>query len=418
MKTPFASFDLLKQIIKTHPTPFHLYDEMAIRKNVRRLRKAFAWNQGFKEYFAIKANPNPWILSILKKEGCGVDASSLTELLLSKATGFRRDEIIFSSNDTPLSDFELAAEMEAIINFDDITHIPFYEKIAKLPESVGCRFNPGKDFNISNAIMDSPEEAKYGFTKQQLFEGVALLQSKGVKRVGLHAFLASNTVSNEYYPALAKLLFETAVELHQKTGVQIAFINLSGGIGIPYHPGQKEADIELIGEEIKKLYYDIFSPHKMTQIPIFTELGRFILAPYGCLVTTVLHKKETYKKYIGVDACAADLIRPAMYKAYHHITVSGKENDPAAEMVDVTGGLCENNDKFAIDRMLPHIEIGDVLIIHDTGAHGHAMGYNYNGKLRSAELLLRTNGTVKQIRRSETPSDLFATLDFPGITTP
>lgn len=412
MKKTFISLEQLREIVKEYPTPFHLYDEKGIRENARRLKEAFSWNKGFKEYFAVKATPNPTILKILKEEGCGVDCSSYTELLLSDKVGFHGDEIMFSSNVTPKEDFVLAKKLNSLINLDDITHINFLEESAGLPETICCRYNPGGAFAVDNAIMDTPGEAKYGFTREQLTEGFKKLMDKGVKHFGLHAFLASNTIANEYYPALAKLLFKTAVELKNETGAHIAFINLSGGIGIPYRPDEKPADIYAVGDGVKKAYEEILVPAGMGDVSIYTELGRFMLGPYGCLVTTVLHEKKIHKNYIGLDACAANLMRPAMYGSYHHITVMGKENEPHDHKYDVTGGLCENNDKFAIDRMLPKTDIGDFIVIHDTGAHGFAMGYNYNGKLRSAEVLLKTDGTTQLIRRAETPEDYFATLNI------
>lgn len=414
MKKTFVSYEQLKEIVKKYPTPFHLYDEKGIRENARRLKEAFSWNKGFKEYLAVKATPNPSILQILKEEGCGADCSSYTELLMAKAVGFKGDEIMFSSNVTPKEDFVLARKMDSIINLDDITHIDFLEKTAGIPETISCRFNPGGEFVTENDIMHTPEEAKYGFTRQQLTEGFKKLIDKGVKHFGLHAFLASNTVANQYYPVLAGILFRTAVELKQETGAHIAFINLSGGIGIPYRPEQQPADIYKIGQGVKKAFEEILVPAGMDDVAIYTELGRFMLGPYGCLVSTAIHEKHIYKEYIGLDACAANLMRPAMYGAYHHITVMGKENEPCNHKYDVTGGLCENNDKFAIDRMLPKIDIGDLIVIHDTGAHGYAMGYNYNGKLRSAEILLKEDGETELIRRAETPADYFATFDFGG----
>lgn len=414
MKKAFVSLEQLKEIVKEYPTPFHLYDEKGIRENARKLKEAFSWNKGFKEYFAVKATPNPTILKILKEEGCGADCSSFTELLMSKAVGFSGDEIMFSSNATPKEDFMLARELNSTINLDDFTHIDFLEKVAGIPETISCRFNPGGDFVIDNQIMDTPKDAKYGFTREQMTEGYKKLMSKGVKHFGMHAFLASNTVANEYYPVLARTLFKTAVELKEETGAHIAFINLSGGVGIPYRPEQQPVDIHSIGEEIRKAFEEILVPAGMGDVAIYTELGRFMLGPYGCLVSTAIHEKHIHKEYIGLDSCAANLMRPAMYGAYHHITVMGKENKPCDHKYDITGGLCENNDKFAIDRMLPKIDIGDLIVIHDTGAHGFAMGYNYNGKLRSAELLLKEDGGVELIRRKETPADYFATLNFNG----
>lgn len=414
-KKPFVTLSQVEEMTKTYPTPFHLYDEKAIRENARKVKAAFAWNKGFKEYFAVKATPNPRILQILKEEGFGADCSSYTELLMSDAVGLNGHNIMFSSNVTPAEDFELAAKLGAIINFDDITHIDFYEKIAPFQETMSCRFNPGGDFKIDNEIMDCPQEAKYGMTRPQLTEAFLKLKEKDVKHFGIHAFLASNTVANEYYPVLARILFETAVELQKETGVHIAFVNLSGGVGVPYRPDQKPNDIMAIGEGVRKAYEEVLVPAGMGDVAIYTELGRFILAPYGCLITKCVHQKHTHKEYIGCDACAANLMRPAMYGAYHHITVLGKEDAPCDHKYDVTGGLCENNDKFAIDRMLPEINIGDYLVIHDTGAHGFAMGYNYNGKLRSAEVLLKEDGSTELIRRAERPEDYFATLDVTGV---
>lgn len=414
-KTPFVTKEQIEKIVKTYPTPFHIYDEKGIRANAKALKEAFAWNPGYKEFFAVKATPNPFLIDILREYGCGCDCSSMTELMLSHAMGVKGEDIMFSSNDTPAEEFAYAAKIGATINLDDFTHIDFLEKtIGSLPETISCRFNPGGYFAIANNIMDNPGDAKYGFTEEQLFEGFQILKDKGVKNFGIHAFLASNTVTNEYYPELAKQLFKLAVKLKEETGANITFINLSGGIGIPYKPGQEGNDIKVIGEGVRKAYEEILTPAGMGDVAIYTELGRFMMAPYGHLVTQVLHQKHTYKEYVGVDACAVNLMRPAMYGAYHHITVLGKENQPNSHKYDVTGSLCENNDKFAIDRNLPEIEIGDYLVIHDTGAHGFAMGYNYNGKLKSAELLLREDGSVQLIRRAETPMDYFATFDcFP-----
>ncbi len=415
MKTPFVTRQQLLEITKQYPTPFHIYDEKGIRENARKLYRAFAWNKGFKEYFAVKATPNPYILNILKEEGCGMDCSSLTELMMSEAVGFSGDDIMFSSNATPPEEFEKAAQLKAIINLDDYTHIDFLEKITGIPEKICCRYNPGGVFKTSNGIMDNPGDAKFGFTREQLIDGFIKLKQKGAKSFGIHSFLASNTASDEYYPTLAAILFELAVELRDKTGADISFINLSGGVGIPYKPHAHANDILAIGEGVRKAYEEILVPAGMGDIAIFTELGRYMLAPYGHLVATAIHEKHIYKEYIGLDACAVNLMRPAMYGAYHHITVMGKENEPCDRKYDITGSLCENNDKFAIDRMLPKIDIGDLIVIHDTGAHGFAMGYNYNGKLKSAELLLKEDGSVQMIRRAETPADYFATLDFPGL---
>lgn len=411
MKTPFVTKAQVDEMIKKYPTPFHLYDEKGIRENARKLYQAFSWNKGFKEFFAVKATPNPTILRILKEEGCGTDCSSLTELMMSDKLGFTGDEIMFSSNDTPAEEFVLAKKLGATINLDDFTHIDFLEKTAGIPEKICCRYNPGGTFSISTTIMDNPGDAKYGMTKDQIIEAYRILKGKGVKRFGMHAFLASNTVTNDYYPVLARTLFEVAVEIKEKTGVKLDFINLSGGVGVPYTPDKEPNDILAIGEGVRKVYEEILVPAGMGDVALYTKLGRFMLAPYGHLITTAIHEKHTHKEYIGVDACAVNLMRPAMYGAYHHITVLGKENEPCDHKYDVTGSLCENNDKFAIDRMLPKIDMGDILVIHDTGAHGFAMGYNYNGKLKSAEVLLCEDGSTKLIRRAETPDDYFATLD-------
>lgn len=420
-KKPFVSKEQAQEIIKTFPTPFHLYDEKGIRENARRLYQAFSWNKGFKEYFAVKATPTPKILQILKEEGCGTDCSSLTELMMSDACGFSGKEIMFSSNDTPAEEFQLADKLHATINLDDITHIPFLEEaLGHIPERICCRFNPGGVFQLGGSkegfqVMDNPGDAKYGMTREQIAEAYKILKSKGAKEFGIHAFLASNTISNEYYPALAKILFDLAVELKKETGAHIKFINLSGGVGVPYRPEQATNDIAVIGEGVRKAYEEVLVPEGMDDIEIYTELGRFMLAPYGGLITTAIHEKHTYKEYIGVDACAANLMRPAIYGAYHHITVLGKENEPCDHKYDVTGSLCENSDKFAVDRMLPKIDMGDILFIHDAGAHGYSMGYNYNGKLRSAEILLKEDGSAEMIRRAETPADYFATFDFTGL---
>ena len=411
-KKPFVTLEQVQEIVKKYPTPFHLYDEKGIRENARRLNKAFSWNKGYKEYFAVKATPNPYLMKILQEEGIGADCSSLTELMLSDIVGLKQHEIMFSSNVTPDCDYQKAAELGAIINFDDLTHIDHYAKIAPFQETMCCRYNPGGDFTLRNEIMDTPKDAKYGMTKEQMKEAFRKLKAYGVKHFGIHAFLASNTVDNGYYPKLARILFELAVELSQEIGVHIAFINLSGGVGIAYRPDQTPNDIDIIGEGVRQAYEEVLTPAGMDDVAIFTELGRFVLAPYGCLVSKVLHMKHIWKEYAGLDACAANLMRPAIYGAYHHITVLGKENEPCDHMYDVTGGLCENSDKFAVDRMLPEIVPGDYVVIHDTGAHGFSMGYNYNGKLRSAELLLQEDGSVKMIRRAETPEDYFATLDF------
>ncbi len=414
-KIPFVTKEQLEDIASRYATPFYLYDEKGIRETARRVNKAFSWNKGFKEYFAVKATPTPGILKILHEEGCGADCSSYTELLMADAVGFKGDEIMFSSNDTPAEDFQLARKLNATINLDDITHIDFLERVADIPDTVCCRYNPGGHFAIANNIMDNPGDAKYGMTREQLTEAYKRLMAKGVKHFGLHAFLASNTVTNDYYPELARILFKVAVELKEETGASIEFINLSGGVGIAYRPGQPQNDIMEIGEGVRRAYEEVLVPAGMDNVRLYTEMGRYMLAPYGALVSRVIHQKHIYKEYIGLDACAANLMRPAIYGAYHHITVMGKENAPCDHKYDVTGGLCENNDKFAIDRMLPEINIGDLVFIHDAGAHGFAMGYNYNGKLRSAELLLKEDGSVEMIRRAETPADYFATFDFTGL---
>lgn len=411
-KIPFVTKEKVEKIVKTYPTPFHIYDEKGIRENAKAVQEAFAWNRGFKEYFAVKACPNPFLIQILHEYGAGCDCSSLTELMLSDALGINGSDIMFSSNDTPAEEFAYCAKLGGIINLDDITHIEFVEKIlGKLPETMSCRYNPGGVFQMSNGIMDNPGDSKYGFTTEQLFEGYKILREKGVVHFGLHAFLASNTVTNEYYPQLAKQLFELAVQLKEQIGIELEFINLSGGVGIPYTPEQQGNDIRAIGEGVRQVYEEVLVPAGLGDVAIYTEMGRFMMGSYGALVTQAIHEKHTHKEYIGVDACAVNLMRPAMYGAYHHITVLGKEEAVCDHKYDVTGSLCENNDKFAIDRMLPEIEKGDYLVIHDTGAHGFAMGYNYNGKLKSAELLLKEDGTVQMIRRAETPKDYFATFD-------
>ena len=411
-KIPYITKEKAEQIAQKYPTPFYLYDEAGIRKRARLVNKAFAWNKGFKEYFAVKATPNPYILQILKEEGCGADCSSLTELQMSHAAGLTGRDVMFSSNETPAEDMQLAKKMGAIINLDDLTHVEFLEQVAGIPETICCRFNPGGHFAIANSIMDNPGDSKYGMTREQMVQAYKMLMQKGAKHFGIHAFLASNTVTNAYYPELARQLFTLAVELKEETGADITFINLSGGVGISYHPEQEENDILAIGEGVRKVFEEVLVPAGMGNVSLFTEMGRFMLAPFGALVTRAIHEKHIYKEYIGVDACAANLMRPAMYGSYHHITVLGKENAELSHVYDVVGGLCENNDKFAIDRKLPEIEKGDLLFIHDAGAHGFSMGYNYNGKLRSAELLLQENGEVKMIRRAEEPKDYFATFDF------
>lgn len=412
MKRPFITKEKAEEIKRIYPTPFHVYDEDGIEKNADELYSAFSWNKGFKEYFAVKATPNPVILKLLKKHGCGVDCSSLTELIMAEKCGFYGDEIMFSSNETAAEEFVYARKLNAIINLDDITHIPFLKKHAGIPEKICLRFNPGGDFKIGNKIMGNPADAKYGLTRRQLTEAVKILLSEGVKEFGIHAFLASNTLGNEYYPELARILFRTVRDLIDETGARFSFVNLSGGIGIPYLPDREKNDIFVIANGVKKAYEEEFTEKGIDGIKIFTELGRYMLAPYGHLITTVIHFKHTYKEYAGVDACAANLMRPAIYGAYHHITVLGKEDKPCDHVYDVVGSLCENSDKFAVDRNLPELDVGDILAIHDAGAHGFSMGYNYNGKLRSAEILLSKDGSFRLIRRAETVADYFATFDI------
>lgn len=411
-KKTFVTKEQLDEIVKQYPTPFHLYDEKGIRENIKAVKEAFSWNNGFKEYFAVKACPNPFLINILKEYGCGCDCSSYTELMMSSAIGCTGKDIMFSSNDTPAEEYAYAYKLGATINLDDITHIDFLEDtIGTIPKRISCRYNPGGTFELGNGIMDNPGDAKYGMTTEQIFDAFRILKEKGAEEFGIHAFLASNTVTNEYYPELAKRLFELAVKLKEETGANIKFINLSGGVGIPYTPDQKPNDIRVIGEGVRKVYEEVLVPAGMGDVEIYSEMGRFMMGPYGCLVTKAIHEKHTHKEYIGVDACAVNLMRPAMYGAYHHITVMGKEKEPCDHKYDITGSLCENNDKFAVDRMLPKIDMGDLLVIHDTGAHGFAMGYNYNGKLKSAEVLLKEDGSTQLIRRAEEPKDYFATFD-------
>ena len=413
-KKAFVTKEKIEEIVKQYPTPFHIYDEKGIRENARRLQKAFSWNKGYREFFAVKATPNPYIMEILREEGCGFDCSSYTELMLSDRVGAEGMDIMFSSNATPDADFLLARKLGAQINLDDFTHIEILDKLCGIPETISCRYNPGGEFKTEEKgnVMDTPKDAKYGFTHDQIIEGYKILKDKGAKRFGMHAFLASNTLTNDYYPVLAEIMFKTAVEIKEKAGVKLSFINLSGGVGVAYRPDQPANDIEVIGRKVEEVYNKILVPAGLGDVAIYTELGRFMLAPYGHLVAKAIREKHIYKEYIGLDACAANLMRPAVYGSYHHITVAGKENQPCNYKYDITGGLCENCDKFAIDRLLPKIDIGDYIIIHDTGAHGFSMGYNYNGKLRSAELLLREDGSVKLIRRAETPEDYFATMVF------
>ena len=412
MKTPIITKEQALEIKKTYPTPFHIYDEKGIEDNAKELLAAFSWCKDYKEHFAVKATPNPTIMKLLHSLGCGMDCSSMTELMLCEKCGITGDDIRFTSIETPAAEFEYALKLGATITLDDYTHVDFLKSIAgdNMPECVSLRYNNGVDFAVNNMIMGSPQDAKYGMTREQLTLAIKKLQGYGVKQFGLHAFLASNNLGNDYYPVLAGILFNTAKELHEQTGAQFKFINLSGGIGIPYRPEDQKPDINIIASRIKDEYAKVFDSDMKPSLR--TELGRYMLGPYGNLITTVVHFKHIYKEYAGVDACAANLMRPAMYGAYHHITVLGKENVPATVKYDVVGSLCENNDKFAVDRMLPPLEIGDILAIHDAGAHGFAMGYNYNGKLRSAELLLKKDGSVQMIRRAETPDDYFATMIF------
>ena len=410
-KVPFLTLEKAQEIAAKVPTPFHIYDEAGIRSTARAMSQAFAWNPGFREYFAVKATPNPYLLQILHEEGCGCDCATYSELLLSEAAGITGREVMFSSNVTPEQDLRKAWQMGAYINLDDVTHVDFLERVCGVPDTVCCRYNPGGSFSLGNTIMDMPRDAKYGMTEDQMAGAFQCLAQKGARQFGIHALLASNAGSNEYYPELAAQLFRLAVRLHRATGLHIAFVNLSGGVGVDYRPEQPACDIAAIGEGVRRQYEAILKPAGMEDVDIFTELGRFMLAPHGHLIATVLHQKHIYKEYIGLDACAANLMRPAMYGAYHHITVLGKEHALLDHVYDITGGLCENNDKFAVDRSMPAMEIGDLVAIHDTGAHGFSMGYNYNGKLRSAEVLLHPDGSWTQIRRAETPADYFATLD-------
>ena len=416
-KKTFVTKEQIEKISEKYPTPFYLYDEKGIRDNAKNVYEAFSWNKGYREYFAVKATPNPFILKLLKEYDCGVDCASIAELKMAVKCGFEGEEIMFSSNDTPAEEYAYAHKIGAIINLDDITHIDFLEDIigSEFPETMSCRYNPGGVFTMGNDIMDSPKDAKYGMTREQITEAFKIMKSKGVKNFGIHAFLASNTVTNDYYPTLARELFELAASLQEETGAHISFINLSGGVGVAYKPDQTPNDIFAIGEGVSKAFEEVMIPAGMSDVKIFTEMGRFMLAPYGVVVTKAIHEKHIYKEYVGVDACAVNLIRPAMYGAYHHITVAGKEDAQADHIYDVTGSLCENSDKFAIDRKLPKIDMGDYLIIHDAGAHGYSMGYNYNGKLKCAELLLKEDGDVQMIRRAETLKDYFATFDFCDI---
>ena len=414
-KAVFTSKEKIYEIASKYPTPFHLYNESGIRETAKAVNNAFSWNECFREYFAVKACPNPFILKILKEEGCGVDCASIPELMLAEAVGFEGDEIMFSSNETRPEEYQYACRMNAIINLDDITHIDFLEKHAGLPEKICLRYNPGGDLTIGETCMGHPEESKYGMTHAQIMEATEILMKKGVKSFGLHALLASNATEAHYYPENARLLFSLAAEMHKKLGADIFIVNLSGGVGIAYLPEEEMPDIAAIGKEVQAEYEDIFGKIGLKGVHVAAELGRFMTGPHGCLVTTAIHEKHIYREYIGVDACAVDLMRPAMYDAYHHITVLGKEENPCDQVYDVVGSLCENNDKFAVNRRLPKIDMGDILVIHDTGAHGYSMGYNYNGKLKSAEILLHADGSFDMIRRAETPRDYFATLDFSGL---
>lgn len=410
---PFSK-QQIEKIIETHPTPFHIYDEKAIRENARYFKNTFSWNEGFKEYFAIKATPNPYLMKILREEGFGIDCSSIAELELAKRVGMSGDEIILTSNDTPAAEFQLAKDLGAIINLDDISHIDFVEKHVGLPDTICMRYNPG-DLKQGNLIIGHPEDAKYGFTHEQIIEGYRILKEKGVKHFGIHTMVASNELDPDYFIETAEILFKLILEVFEKTGVKIEFANLGGGIGIPYKPDQKAVDLEHVSAGIRKLYDSMLVANGLAPLRLYFESGRAITGPYGYLVTKVRHIKKTFKHFAGLDACMVNLMRPAMYGAYHHITVLGKENQDHNIKYDVTGSLCENNDKFAIDRMLPELEPDDIIVIHDTGAHGHSMGFNYNGKLKSAELLLRNNGDVAMIRRAETVEDYFITLDFEGL---
>jgi diaminopimelate decarboxylase len=407
-------FDLKKvqEIVKTYPTPFYLYDEKGIRENARQLRDAFAWSEGFKEYFAVKATPNPYILKITKEEGFGADCSSLPELELAKRVGIVGEEIMFTSNDTPSTEYAVAKELGAIINLDDISHVQFVEEeVGGLPQLICFRFNPGPE-RTGNVIIGNPVEAKYGLTRDQLFEAYASSKKKGVKRFGLHTMVASNELNPDFFVETARALFDLAIQLSQKLDIRLEFVNVGGGLGIPYRPEQKAIDLKALGQAVKACYDEMIRPAGLHPLRVCMENGRCITGPYGFLVTQAIHEKHTYKDYVGVDACMANLMRPGMYGAYHHITVLGKEDAARDKKVDVVGSLCENNDKFAIDRMLPRVDRGDILVIHDSGAHGHSMGFQYNGKLRCAELLMKEDGSIQQIRRAETLDDYFSTLDF------
>ena len=417
MTTKYIPFSKpqLEKITEQFPTPFHIYDEKGIREYARKFTKAFSWNSGFKEYYAIKSAPNPYLMKIMREEGFGIDCSSFAELVIAERLGMSGDEIMFTSNDTPAYEYKKAIELGAIINLDDISHIEYLEKNVGLPSLVCFRYNPGS-LKEGNTIIGHPEEAKYGFTREQLFEGYQMLKDKGVTRFGLHTMVASNELDAAYFVETAQILFDLIVEIKQKVGIQIEFANLGGGIGIPYRPTEQPVDLDFMSQGIKKLYQEKIEANGLAPLRVYFESGRAMTGPFGFLVSTVLHIKKTYKQYAGLDSSMANLMRPALYGSYHHITVMGKEYDPLDQVYDVTGSLCENNDKFAINRHLPKMEPGDLVVIHDAGAHGHAMGFNYNGKLRSAELLIRENGEVVQIRRAETLNDYFATLDFGGLS--
>jgi len=412
-RLPFTG-EQLQKILAKYPTPFHIYDEKGMRENARALARAFSWAQGFREHFAVKACPNPHIVALLHQEGFGADCSSMAELVLCERLGIRGEEIMFTSNDTPSEEYRKARELGAIINLDDITHIDFLARTAGLPELISFRYNPGP-LRQGNVIIGKPEEAKYGFTRDQLFEGYRILKDRGVKRFGLHAMVVSNELNPEYHLETARMLFDLVEEITRKVGIHVEMVNLGGGFGIPYAPEQTALDWQAVGQGVKKIYEEKVKGRGLAPLRLCMESGRAITGPYGWLVSRVLHLKHTYKDYVGLDSCMANLMRPALYGAYHHITVMGRENAPKDKVYDVTGSLCENNDKFAVDRALPRIEEGDVVVIHDTGAHGYAMGFNYNGKLRSAELLLKPDGSVTQIRRAETLEDYFSTVQFPAV---
>ncbi len=412
-KVPF-NLAQVQEITRTYPTPFHIYDEEGIRANARRLKAAFSWAPEFKEYFAVKATPNPYLLALLKEEGFGADCSSLAELYLAQAAGIGGEEIMFSSNATPANEYQAAVDMGAVINLDDISHIEYLTEHVGMPEMISFRYNPGPLMAGGNDIIGYPEEAKYGLTKEQILQAYPMAKAKGATRFGLHTMVISNELSPDGFVTTAKMMFDLIGEIYEKTGIRMELVDFGGGIGVPYRPEQEAVNLEYVGEGVRCAYEEMIVAKGLAPLKITMECGRMITGPYGYLVATALHKKEIYKNYVGLDACMANLMRPALYGSYHHITVLGKEGLPCDHVYDVTGSLCENNDKFAVDRELPEISRGDVVVIHDAGAHGHAMGFNYNGKLRSAELLLRPDRSVKLIRRAETLADHFATLDFPG----